>query len=38
VDRLARRASHALAIDEELPRFGAGCMFLEQNIDTTTDN
>ena len=38
VDRLARRASHALAIDEELHRFGAGCVFLEQNIDTTTDN
>jgi hypothetical protein len=27
-----------LAIDEELHRFGAGCVFLEQNIDTTTDN
>jgi len=35
---LARRASHALAIDEELHRYGAGCVFLEQNIDTTTDN
>jgi len=38
VDRLARRTSHALSIDEELRRFGAGCVFLEQNIDTTTDN
>jgi len=35
VDRLARRASHALAIDEELRRYGAGCVFLEQSIDTT---